>query len=116
MPSLVGPGGCSLFGLPGSFRGEQSPFRVVPFSVLKTLTIPLKPLKLLQKVHSNPTLSARKLSPFGLRWDERLPQLPNRGGKLRFDPAIHSGIEHVERESSTGQDLVMKRLEVELGT
>jgi hypothetical protein len=40
----------------------------------------------------------------------------NRGGKLGFDPAIDSGIEDVKRERSAGQDLIMKSLEVELGT
>ena len=35
---------------------------------------------------------------------------------MLFDPAINPGIEDVERKGAAGQDLIMKSLEVKLGT
>ena len=36
-------------------------------------------------------------------------------GELGFDPTVDASVEDIEREGTAGEDLVMERLEVELG-
>jgi hypothetical protein len=61
-----------------------------------------------------PIAPSRDLSMLGETWDEGLKSVGSHG-KLGFDPTVDANVEDIEREGTTGEDLVMEGLEVELG-